>query len=268
MNTSQRLALKRLATGIYRAVPRERPRRIVISYHAVGSGPWSTPDTQFRKQIEWLSAHVRLRSLDDMVNEPPTSDDLQVAVTFDDGYQSVLTRAAPPLEQAGASPTLFISTSRIADRVRTVSDEAQGYYRNESFLLWSEVADLRARGWRIESHGSEHPDLAQESEQSVRDQLTHSKQLIEERLAAPCVGFAYPFGRSSSRVQALAAECGYQWAVCSTHGTVKKSVDRYAIPRIDIRNNYTIQDFIAVVRGDWDYLHLVQAARHRFRFYR
>lgn len=267
MKASQRLALKRRAAAVFGRWPHSRPRRIILSYHAVESGPWSTSDRNFREQIAWLKSNARLRSLDNLLEASPTSDDLQVAVTFDDGYRSVLTGAAPLLEEAGASPTLFVSTSAIAERIRVVSDEAKGYYPREQFLLWDEVVELRARGWSIGSHGDGHPDLTQQTVQDVRDQMTRSRQILEERLAAPCAVFAYPFGRHNARVRAIAAECGYRWAIGSVHGTVDRHVDRYSVRRINIRNNYELHDFAGIIRGDWDYLRLLQTPRHTLRWF-
>jgi hypothetical protein len=66
----------------------------------------------------------------------------------------------------------------------------------------------------------------------------------------------------------LVEECGYAWAVCSTHGALNRGFDPFALPRIDIRNNYELPDFVAAVTGDLDYLRWLQLARHRFRFYR
>jgi hypothetical protein len=39
------------------------------------------------------------------------------------------------------------------------------------------------------------------------------------------------------------------------------AIDRYRIPRADIRRDYTLEDFKAVVRGDWDYLGHIQRIR-------
>jgi peptidoglycan/xylan/chitin deacetylase (PgdA/CDA1 family) len=202
-----------------------------------------------------------------MLDLPATSDDLQVAVTFDDGYQSVLMTAAPVLQQAGVSPTLFVNTSCIGDSTRTVSDPARGYYPHEPFLLWHEVAQLRAAGWGIGSHGNEHPDLTGEPVPRIREQMMRSKLMLEDRLDVPCTMFAYPFGRHNARVRAAAAESGYRWALGSIHGPLHHGVDRYAVPRIDIRRNYELRDFIGLIRGDWDYLHLLQSARHAFRVF-
>lgn len=268
MKSSYRLALKRLITCAYRHLPRAYPRRIVLSYHAVGSGPWSTSARQFEEQIDWLKDHARFRSVDSLISQPPTSDALQVAISFDDGYRSVLTQAAPVLQRAGATATVFVNTSQIADTQHVASDPTAGYYPDEQFMLWSELDELRNEGWQIASHCVEHPDLPTQSSAVIRDQLQRSKCELEQRLATPCSGLAYPFGRADARVRAIAAECGYAWAVCSTHGRLTPSADRFALPRIDIRNNYSLGDFVAAVQGDLDYLGLVQMLRHRFRFYR
>lgn len=267
MTASRRLAVKRLLTSLYRVLPSTAARRVVLSYHAVGSGPWSTSATEFSKQIQWLADHARLCDLPSLINAPDDGG-LQVAITFDDGYRSVLTQAAPILKRVGAAATVFVNTSQIAESQHVVSDPTAGYYPDEEFMLWGELNELKNDGWLVASHCVEHPDLPTQSSDVIRDQLLRSKHELEQRFSIPCRGLAYPFGRADARVRAIVAECGYEWAVCSTHGRLTPGADRFALPRIDIRNNYGLQDFVAAVQGDLDYLGLVQTLRHRFRFYR
>jgi peptidoglycan/xylan/chitin deacetylase (PgdA/CDA1 family) len=267
MTAAQRLAWKRRATRVFRLMPRQPRRRVILSYHAVGSGPWSTQERNFREHVAWLVDNARLRPLGELLEGVPTDDDLQVALTFDDGYESVLTKAAARLEPVAAQPTLFVSTSRIGDSTRKESDGSCGYYPDERFLLWGEVLELRARGWRIESHGHCHPDLTQQPADCVRLEMRRSKEILEDRLGALCSAFAYPYGRSNPTVRAVARDCGYRWAFGSIHGTYSETANRYAVPRIDIRQNYELADFVSVVTGDWDYLRLLQTARHCFRFF-
>ena len=47
---------------------------------------------------------------------------------------------------------------------------------------------------------------------------------------------------------------GYRYAAAAVHGAVRTGFDRYAIPRINVQRDYSIADFAAIVRGDWDFL--------------
>jgi peptidoglycan/xylan/chitin deacetylase (PgdA/CDA1 family) len=264
MTPGQRLAVKRGLARVCAWWPRPHQRRVIVTYHAVGSGPWSTDHHRFIEQIEWLAANAHVRTVRSLLEEAPTPHALQVALTFDDGYQSVLTRAADVLAGTPAQPTLFVTTSQVAEAVRATADPGRGYYPGEAFLLWDEVRSLRDRGWDIGSHGTEHPDLTRVPDR-VTGEMAESKRTLEQRLGAPCDLFAYPFGRHNAGVRAQAAAAGYRWALAAVHGTVGPRVDPYAVPRIDIRNDYDLADFVSVVRGDWDFLHWVQATRHAVR---
>jgi hypothetical protein len=45
------------------------------------------------------------------------------------------------------------------------------------------------------------------------------------------------------------------------HGPVAAGFDAMAVPRINVARDYSLDDFKAVVRGDWDYLGRIQAFR-------
>lgn len=215
----------------------------------------------FSEQMAWLAEHAQVCSLDDLLRGSG-SGRVTIAVTFDDGYESVLRTAAPIMTRCGFAGTVFVNTASIAEADRMTSDPAAGYYPGETFLLWDEVARLRALGWVIGSHGTHHPDLTRESPAGLRRQLAESKAEIQQQLNADCRYFAYPFGYHSRIVRGAARDCGYEWALAAVHGPVPRDPDRYAVPRIDVRRDLSIDDFAAVVRGDWDYLGYVQSARH------
>lgn len=255
---------KRWAGHLLRVFSTYGDRRVILIYHAVGSGPLSLPEQSFREHMNWLAENARVISIDNLL-EGEGSTGLQVALTFDDGYESLYRTAAPILERAGLVAAAYLNTTCIGDCQRVASDPSKGHYPGEQFLLWEEVVALRGLGWIIGSHGADHVDLTRLPDAEAHVQLKQSKAAVEERLGTGCNHFAYPWGHHNSRVRGAVAQCGYRWAAAGVHGAVFAGCDRYAIPRIDIRKDYELEDFIAVVRGDWDYLRFVQSARQFLR---
>lgn len=257
---SGKLAAKRALGSIYGRIPRIAPRRIVLLYHSLGRSPLALSAQDFRRQMEWLVQNADVVPLMEMLAGRPTAP-LQAAVTFDDGYASLHDVALPILAQAGAVATVFLTTGSIGADIRQASDPMRGHYPDDEFMLWREAEALAAAGWGIAPHGVEHLDLTRQPEDRVRSELTQSRARIGETLGQPVPVFAYPWGRHSGEVRRLTAEAGYTHAVAGIHGPVTENSDPFAIPRIDIARDYTLDDFKAIVRGDWDYLGWLQRAR-------
>jgi peptidoglycan/xylan/chitin deacetylase (PgdA/CDA1 family) len=261
------LRAKRLISTLW---PRDdaSPRRVVLLYHAVGSGPLATDAAAFQQQMAWIAAHAQPLSLDDLVSGKGTHP-LQVAVTFDDGYESVFSRAAPVMRRHAVPGAVYVNTGWVEeDGRRRASDAAQGHYRDEAFMIWNEVIALAAQGWMIGSHGVEHLDLTTMPITRVHQELQQSRAAIEQRTGKGCAHFAYTWGRYDSRVvQALRAS-GYRYATSTMHAPLSSRDDPYLIPRIDIRPQYGIDDFAAIMQGRWDFLRWIQQGRRTIRLLR
>lgn len=272
------LICKRRMGRLFACIPRHRAdsRGEILIYHSVGGGPMSTFGDAFEKQMAWLAKHAEVVSLDDIVSEVHSTvpGKLRVALTFDDGYRTLHDVVAPLLSRYGFSATVYLNIAHIGDNVHEKSDPGQGHYPKEQFMIWSEIESLKAQHWTIGSHGLRHLDLTKQPETVVVEQLTGSKGEIESRFGETCGHFSYTWGRHNSMVRKCVAEAGYASAVAGHHAPLSKKDDLLALPRLDIRQEYELEDFIAVLRGDWDYLEFIQkisgssaesVGDHRFR---
>lgn len=237
-------------------------RKVILLYHSIGRHAPALGEERFREQMDWLAANARIVTLPDLLLPDP-AEGLQVAVSFDDGYASVHDAAAPVLRSHGASGTVYVNTGRMGDRTRHVSDASQGHYPQDAFMLWDEVAALHRAGWIIGSHGVEHLDLTVAEPSVAQRELRESREHIEARLGIPCQHFAYTWGRFTPRLQELVKQAGYASAVAGLHGALTPRSDGFALPRIDVRAEYELSDFISVVTGAWDYLGMKQRLLRR-----
>lgn len=232
-------------------------RKVILLYHSIGPKAPALTAERFKRQMEWLETHARIVALSSLL-DPTPADGLQVAISFDDGYASVHDLAAAILASRGAAGTVYVNTGRMGEGTRCASDESAGHYPGEAFMLWDEVAALRRAGWTIGSHGVEHLDLTASPAPAAEQELRDSKAQLEARLGAPCDHFAYTWGRYNLPLQGLVRRAGYASAVSGLHGPVARGSDRFALPRIDVRAEYELEDFIAGVTGAWDYLGVKQ----------
>jgi peptidoglycan/xylan/chitin deacetylase (PgdA/CDA1 family) len=215
--------------------------------------------------MAWLSQNSQVRSLDDLLNCEGDKQ-LQVAITFDDGYSSVAELAAPIMARHGITGTVYLTASCMAEDSdsRQPSNPALGHFPGERFMLWSEARDLYKAGWQVASHGMTHEDMTQQGEVALRSQMQGARKLIEDRIGNCCNAFAYPWGRHNAKVRCAAREAGYAHAAGTIHAPLREEYDHFAFPRIDVRRNYSLKDIEQITRGDWDYLGHIQTARSIF----
>jgi peptidoglycan/xylan/chitin deacetylase (PgdA/CDA1 family) len=260
--TNGRNRAKRALGRAYHFFSSGVPRRVILLYHAIDHSSWGVSPDAFQSQLDWLQQNAKVVSLENLLVNQDAAP-LTVSITFDDGYESVFSEALPRMRAAGMAGTVYINPNCMGEWERRASDAAIGHYENQRFLLWDEVAGLHQAGWSIGSHGLDHLDLTRLTPVEAERQVRESREVIGKRLAAPCLHFAYAWGRHNATVRTLIQAAGYQTGVAGIHGAVSLRSDPMQLPRIDIRRGFTAADFAAVLRGDWDYLGWLQSLRAR-----
>ena len=237
-------------------------RKVILLYHTVGQSAWALPHKQFDDQMRWLADHCEVLTVSELIHAKSTQH-IQVALTFDDGYVSLYEAVLENLLAKNMKATVYVNTGWIAEKKEhhRASVASLGHYPEEYFLNWHEVSMLHQAGWEIGSHGVEHCNVAQLTPEDMHRELAHSKVAIEAHLKKPCVHFAYPWGRYSRRVKNMLNKIGYRYAAAAYHAPLAKTVDCLAIPRLNIDRAYRLQDFIDVLLGKWDYLRWIHRAR-------
>lgn len=202
--------VKRGLGRVYRVLKNQStPRRCILVYHAIADQSWSVSLSQFHTQMNWLADAVTVVPLEDAVSGA-RSDQLQVALTFDDGYTSVADAAMPMLSGLGLTATVFLNTGWIGESVRHPTQTILGHYPDQHFMSWSDVERLVAAGWTIGSHGVEHLDLTRASPTDCERELLVSRLAIEKRLGRDCSHFAYTWGRYNAALRRQVQAAGYQ----------------------------------------------------------
>ena len=200
------------------------PDLLVLSYHAV-SESWPaalsvTPERFERQMGALVGAGYRGATLSDAASEPPAGKTL--AVTFDDGYRSVLTHAFPVLERLRLPATVFVPTDFVGTEEPMswpgVDHWLGGRHERELVpLSWAELRTLSSSGWEIGSHTCTHPHLTRLDDDRLADELGRSRARCESELGLPCRSLAYPFGDHDARVVASTRAAGYHYACVVPH---------------------------------------------------
>jgi len=225
---------------------------VIFLYHHVDDDtPRSTSVSprEFRAQLEYLEREgYTVIPLMDLVEALAAGRELpprSVAITFDDGYRTLLSGALPELSARGWPFTVFVSTEAI--------DAGYG-----GFLSWDDVRRLVAAGAAIGNHSVSHAHLVRrlegeseaEWERRVRGEIREAKARLEAEVGESLIPvFAYPYGEYTSELKAIVTSEGL-YGLGQQSGAVGAGSDLYALPRYPVASGMDLDaDFALRARS-------------------
>jgi peptidoglycan/xylan/chitin deacetylase (PgdA/CDA1 family) len=101
---------------------------------------------------------------------------------------------------------------------------------------WNQARALRRAGHVVGSHTLTHPNVAHVAPDVARKELVVSKNKLEEELSAPVLHFSYPHPglnpNWTPQTVEMTKEAGYQAAVTTTPGPVRRGDDPLRLTRV------------------------------------
>lgn len=191
---------------------------LVLCYHAV-SPDWdatlSVTPRDLEAQVGWLLRRGYVpTTLTQAVEAPPAPHTL--AITFDDGFQSVRDLAFPILERLGVVATLYVPSTLIADEPRSLVWPGVDHWMTTPHaheltgMTWDTVRELQDAGWEIGSHTCTHPRLTTLDDAHLEAELVRSRAEVERQTGRTCTSIAYPYGDVDRRVAEASGRAGYR----------------------------------------------------------
>lgn len=114
----------------------------------------------------------------------------KISFTFDDGYKSALTKAAPALAESGITGTNYVTTGFIGS--------------NSEYMSWAELSQLAGYGWEIGGHSADHPLSTTITAAQMEQEASLCKTELKAHGFNP-TSYATPFGDyDSSVIQSIA----------------------------------------------------------------
>ncbi len=215
-----------------------RDRAFVLCYHALShdwSSPLSVAPTVLRGHlVRLLDSGYEPVTFSRLVLNPPPHR--AVAVTFDDGFRSVLDLALPVLRDLGAVATVFVPTD-FPDRGALAwpgVDPAPGITDPDELrsLDWPALGRLGAAGWEIASHTCSHPSLTGLPDAELERELVESRRRCGDSTGTECRAIAYPYGHVDDRVEAAARRAGFLAGAALRDGPRRARPLRW--PRVEV----------------------------------
>ena len=177
-------------------------------------------------------------------------------ISFDDGYESTLSYAAPKLREHGFTAIQFLVASRLGQR----NEWDLGVdSTTERLMSGAQVQEWLSLGFEIGAHTLTHPVLSGIAVSEARKEIADSKKRLEDRFGVEIKHFAYPYGIYNQTVMELVREAGFETACTCDRGVVQPGVDALRLGRflIDERSlspfssyklSYALDDLKTVTR--------------------
>lgn len=218
----------------------------ILCYHEVDAhwqAPMAVEPAAFTAHCEWLAAHRTVLPLDEAVRRLDRSGRLPrgcVALTFDDGFAGLYEHAFPTLRRLRLPATVFLVAATLTPEGRAVDWVDFPPPFPLVTLTAEQVAEMQEAGVAFGSHSLTHANLTDLTHENCRDDLSTSRELLEQLLGVPVPFLAYPRGRHDESVRTAAREAGYRHAFSlpETH----EAVGPFAIPRVGVYRGNSVTD--------------------------
>jgi peptidoglycan/xylan/chitin deacetylase (PgdA/CDA1 family) len=215
----------------------------ILAFHKIGepsNGGYSTwnyiPRETFIGYLRHLSDDgwqvIDLVTFLRGILKPNTLPYRSALLTFDDGYQSILTVALPSLLWFRYPAVLFVPTDFIGGH----NSFDEGIEPDEAICSWDELRELERHGVSIQSHGTTHRPFSKLGFDEQKEELVGSKTLLETQLKKPVEVFAFPYGdegTNSKSLRRMLGRAGYRAACLYGGGLINLPIsDPYRLFRL------------------------------------
>lgn len=192
------------------------------------------PRRLFQRQLAALAADGGARTMNEGLARGG------VVVTFDDGTPDFHSDALPLLVRYRIPALMYLATGQI--------DVGPGT------LSWSQLVEAVDTGLvTVGAHTHGHVDLSHADEREADDEMRRSKEMVEDRLGAPCEHFAFPWAVASPQALAAAARLFTSSALDAWRTNRRASLDPHRLGRTPVLRSDGVAFLRAKARGLMDH---------------
>lgn len=210
----------------------------VLNYHQIDDTPnvnTVVNITEFTEQMQYLyDNNSTTITYKDILNASFLLPNKPVILSFDDGMVNVYTNATPIMDSFGFKGVMAI----ITDSVGT-----------GQFMTWTQINDLKNKGWEIASHSINGTSFLNYSSITRNELFQNSRDSINNNISGYNVTtFIFPGGYRNTTTD---NECANYYSICgaealtwsSARFVYKNSNLTSTIPRMSVYNDTTISEF-------------------------
>lgn len=180
-----------------------KERTVILYYHAVPADQRGL----FARQMDLVRSIATPVHADPRRRTPGAG--LRIAVTFDDGFVSVVENALPELRERGIPFTVFFPTGSWGTRPGWIRDSRHPSW-HERVLSREELVKFAADPLvTIASHSINHPNFLRLEPAQADTEFRESRAALEEVLRQPVDLFSFPHGAHDADLVRRAYQAGY-----------------------------------------------------------
>ena len=173
-------------------------------------------------------------------------------ITFDDGYENLITNVFPILKKLEFSATCFVVTNML--NKYNVWDENRSDYKKMKLMNIDQIYEWVSNGFEIGSHTKDHLNLTSLDINKKKEQIIDSKNFINQSLGIKITSFAYPFGSFDDETIKIVQE-NYKYAVTTRPSKYNPNkFDDMKLPRISINKKTSILKFLLKILTNYENL--------------
>jgi len=197
----------------------------VLAYHEVNENDKLKP-AFFEYQIRYYlkKGYTFISNVEEL------NKSKRILITFDDAYASFKSIVLPTLSKYNIPCILFVPTKYLGKKLIDGISKKE----NQKRKIISKK-DLRVVSQNklviIGCHTHSHLDVNTTSYSFVREDVQHSKKIIERLTGEKCIHFCYPQGRVNKIIVNIIQGLGFKYAFTAKQNSFKVCKDYLRIPR-------------------------------------
>lgn len=199
---------------------------VVLMYHAVKADKLEN----FKKHMDCIRTISKPAWADSAELTPDARP--KIAVTFDDGFRSVVENALPVMREREIPATIFIPAGFIGKKPGWVSD-SHDLDMEDEILNETQLRGLADNLVKVGSHSVMHERLTHIDPKEANKELVESKKILENILGKSVDLFAFPYGDYNEATIELCVKAGYRnvfiaipmWRPSTNNGIVRGRID-------------------------------------------
>jgi peptidoglycan/xylan/chitin deacetylase (PgdA/CDA1 family) len=229
---------------------------VVLCYHSI----LASERERFRAQMVQV---VRYTSpVDSNFAGELASNTRHVAITFDDAFRNFRDNALPALVEMQIPATVFVPTGYLGMAPGWLSDvyHVDG---EEAILTIEELRALPTRLITLGSHSVSHPDLVKLPDAEAWNELSESKNLLQQTLERCVDLFCFPHGSYDDRLLSMARHAGYSRVFTLDSRSAFSSPHEFCTGRILTSADDWPIEFWLKIRSGYNWLYYASTIRRR-----
>jgi len=184
-----------------------------------------------------------------------------VAVTFDDGFRSVVENAIPELTKRGIPFTIFVPSGCLGERPSWVRDHKHRFWE-ERVLSAAELRALATGSLAtLGSHSVTHPNLVELDAAHAGQELADSKAHLQAAAGVTIDLFSFPHGAHSAALIDQARHAGYRRVFTIEPTTVAGDSNSFIVGRVAADPDDWPVEFRLKIAGAYRWRHYVHRGR-------